>query len=100
MPNGGTIATVKIGYADGYSRKLGNGTGTMLLRGKKVKTIGKICMDMCMIDITGIDATEGDEVIVFNDVIRVEDLAQQMETIPHEVLTGISQRVKRVYYYE
>ena len=55
---------------------------------------------MCMIDITGIDATEGDEVIVFNDVIRVEDLAQQMETIPYEVLTGISQRVKRVYYYE
>ena len=100
MPNGGTIATVKIGYADGYSRKLGNGTGTMLLRGKKVKTIGKICMDMCMIDITGIDAVEGDEVIVFNDVIKIEDLAKHMETIPYEVLTGISQRVKRVYYYE
>ena len=100
MPNGGPIATVKIGYADGYSRKLGNGAGTMLLRGKKVKTIGKICMDMCMIDITGIDATEGDEVIVFNDVIRIEDLAKQIETIPYEVLTGISQRVKRVYYYE
>jgi len=100
MPDGGTIATVKIGYADGYSRKLGNGAGAMLVRGKKVKTIGKICMDMCMIDITGINAAEGDEVIVFNDVIRVEDLAQQMETIPYEVLTGISQRVKRVYYYE
>ncbi|SKB37425.1 bifunctional UDP-N-acetylmuramoyl-tripeptide:D-alanyl-D-alanine ligase/alanine racemase [Daejeonella lutea] len=100
MPDGGTIATVKIGYADGYSRKLGNGIGSMLVRGKKVKTIGKICMDMCMIDITGINAAEGDEVIVFNDNIRVEDLAMKMETIPYEVLTGISQRVKRVYYYE
>jgi alanine racemase len=100
MPDGGTIATVKIGYADGYNRKLGNGAGTMLVRGKKVKTIGKICMDMCMIDISGIEAAEGDEVIVFNDVIRVEDLAEQIDTIPYEVLTGISQRVKRVYYYE
>ncbi len=100
MPDGGTIGTVKIGYADGYSRKLGNGVGRMLVRGKEVKTIGKICMDMCMIDITGINAAEGDEVIVFNEQIRVEELAKQMETIPYEVLTGISQRVKRVYYYE
>ena len=100
MPEGGTIATVKIGYADGYSRRFGNGVGKMLLRGKEVKTIGRICMDMCMIDITGINASEGDEVIVFNDKIRVEDLAEQMDTIPYEVLTGISQRVKRVYYYE
>jgi alanine racemase len=100
MPEGGTIATVKIGYADGYNRKLGNGAGRMLVRGKEVKTIGKVCMDMCMIDITGINAAEGDEVIVFNEKIRVEDLAEQMETIPYEVLTGISQRVKRVYYYE
>ncbi|MHB1178519.1 MAG: bifunctional UDP-N-acetylmuramoyl-tripeptide:D-alanyl-D-alanine ligase/alanine racemase [Daejeonella sp.] len=100
MPEGGTIATVKIGYADGYSRRFGNGAGKMLLRGKEVKTIGRICMDMCMIDITGINAVEGDEVIVFNDTIRVEDLAEQTDTIPYEVLTGISQRVKRVYYYE
>lgn len=100
MPEGGTIATVKVGYADGYNRRFGNGVGKMLLRGKEVKTIGKICMDMCMIDITGINAAEGDEVIVFNDKIRVEDLAQQIDTIPYEVLTGISQRVKRVYYYE
>lgn len=100
MPEGGTIATVKIGYADGYSRKLGNGVGRMMVRGKEVRTIGKICMDMCMIDITGVSAAEGDEVIVFNDKIRVEDLAEKMETIPYEVLTGISQRVKRVYYYE
>lgn len=100
MPDGGTIATVKIGYADGYNRGMGNGKGKMLVRGNIVPTIGKICMDMCMIDITGINAEEGDEVIVFNDVIRVEDIAKQLNTIPYEVLTGISQRVKRIYYYE
>ena len=100
MPDGGTIATVKIGYADGYSRMMGNGKGKMLVKGKIVPTIGKICMDMCMIDITGINVEEGDEVIVFNDVIRVEDIALQLNTIPYEVLTGISQRVKRIYYYE
>jgi alanine racemase len=100
MPDGGTIATVKIGYADGYSRALGNGNGKMIVGGKVVPTIGKICMDMCMLDITGIQAAEGDEVIVFNDVIKVEDIAFQLHTIPYEVLTGISQRVKRIYYYE
>ena len=100
MPNGGTIATVKIGYADGYNRKMGNGRGKMLIRGQIVPTIGKICMDMCMIDITGIEADEGDDVIVFNDVIRIEDIANQIDTIPYEVLTSISQRVKRIYYYE
>lgn len=100
MPLGGTIATVKIGYADGYSRRLGNGVGKMIVREKEVPTIGRICMDMCMLDITGINAAEGDEVIVFNDKIRVENLADQMGTSPYEVLTGISQRVKRVYYYE
>ncbi|MDO8991933.1 MAG: alanine racemase, partial [Daejeonella sp.] len=100
MPEGGKIATVKIGYADGYRRGLGNGKGKMIVRGKEVPTIGKICMDMCMLDISGIDAAEGDEVIVFNDQIRVEDIAKQLDTIPYEVLTGISQRVKRIYYYE
>lgn len=100
MPNGGTIATVKIGYADGYNRKMGNGRGKMLVRGQIVPTIGKICMDMCMIDITGIEAKEGDDVIVFNDVIRVQDIANQLDTIPYEVLTSISERVKRIYYYE
>jgi len=100
MPDGGTIATVKIGYADGYNRMLGNGKGKMLVKGKIVPTIGKICMDMCMIDITGINAEEGDEVIVINEVIRVQDIAKQLNTIPYEVLTGISQRVKRIYYYE
>lgn len=100
MPEGGTIATVKIGYADGYLRALGNGKGKMIIGGRVVPTIGKICMDMCMLDISGIEAAEGDEVIVFNEQIRVEDIANQLNTIPYEVLTGISQRVKRIYYYE
>ena len=100
MPHGGKVATVKIGYADGYNRKLGNGIGKMLVNGVEVPTIGNICMDMCMLDITDVPANEGDEVIVFNDVIRVEDIAKQIETIPYEVLTGISERVKRVYFYE
>ncbi len=100
LPKGGTIATVKIGYADGYNRRLGNGIGKMLIDGKIVPTIGNICMDMCMLDISGVSAAEGDEVIVFNDVLKVEELAKQIGTIPYEILTGISQRVKRVYYYE
>jgi len=100
LPNGGTIATVKIGYADGYDRGLGNGVGKMLVNGQFVPTIGSICMDMCMLDVTGISVAEGDEVIVFNDEFRVEEIAKKLQTIPYEVLSGISQRVKRVYYYE
>lgn len=100
LPNGGTIATVKIGYADGYARGLGNGVGKMLINGQLVPTIGSICMDMCMLDVTGISVAEGDEVIVFNDELRVEEIAKKLQTIPYEVLSGISQRVKRVYYYE
>ena len=100
LPNGGKVATVKIGYADGYRRLLGNGHGRMLVNGTVVPTIGNICMDMCMLDITGVNAAEGDEVIVFNEQIKVEELAQQTGTIPYEILTGISERVKRVYYYE
>ncbi len=100
LESGGRIATVKIGYADGYSRALGNGAGKMLVNGKKVPTIGNICMDMCMLDITGVQASEGDEVIVFNDEITVQEIAGQCNTIPYEIITGISQRVKRVYFYE
>lgn len=100
MKADGRVATVKIGYADGYSRKQGNGAGKMLVNGQVVPTIGNICMDMCMIDISGVDAREGDEVIVFNDRVTVYDLARNQDTIPYEILTGISQRVKRVYFYE
>jgi alanine racemase len=98
--DGGTIATVKIGYADGYRRSFGNGIGKMLINGKVVSTVGSIAMDMCMVNVTGVDAKEGDEVILFNDVLTIEDLAKQIGTIPYEILTNISQRVKRVYFYE
>lgn len=100
LPTGGKIATVKIGYADGYSRKFGNGIGKMLINGKLVPTIGSICMDMCMLDVSRLTVKEGDEVIVFNEEHSIVDLAKQIDTIPYEILTNISQRVKRVYYYE
>jgi alanine racemase len=100
MEHDGSIATVKIGYADGYSRMFGNGVGKMLIHGKPVPTVGSICMDMCMLDVTGLDVKNGDEVVVFNDVLTIAELAEQIHTIPYEILTNVSQRVKRVYFYE
>lgn len=100
MPNGGKIATVKIGYADGYTRHFGNGVGQMLIQGKLVPTIGSICMDMCMLDVTGLEVKTGEEVMVFNEQHSIAVLAKQIGTIPYEILTNISQRVKRVYFYE
>ncbi|PWS30320.1 bifunctional UDP-N-acetylmuramoyl-tripeptide:D-alanyl-D-alanine ligase/alanine racemase [Pedobacter paludis] len=100
MPKGGKIATVKIGYADGYNRAFGNGVGKMLINGHLVPTIGSICMDMTMLDITGIDVKPGDEAIVFNQEHNIMELAKEINTIPYEILTNISQRVKRVYFYE
>lgn len=94
------IAVVAIGYADGYSRRLGNGKASMLVNGRKAPTVGNICMDMCMIDVTGIDCKEGDEVIVFGKEIDINEIASKTGTIPYEVLAGVSQRVKRVYFYE
>lgn len=100
MPLGGKIATVKIGYADGYSRAFGNGVGKMIVNGHLVPTIGSICMDMTMLDVTGIDVKAGDEAIVFNQSHSIMQLAKDIGTIPYEILTNISQRVKRVYFYE
>lgn len=100
MEKDGTIATVRIGYADGYLRVFGNGNGNMLINGKLAPTIGHISMDMCMLDVSGIEVQEDDPVIVFNEELRIEALAEQAGTIPYEILTNISQRVKRVYYYE
>ncbi|WP_423737194.1 bifunctional UDP-N-acetylmuramoyl-tripeptide:D-alanyl-D-alanine ligase/alanine racemase [Chitinophaga caseinilytica] len=95
------IATVRIGYADGYMRALGNGNGKMLIRGKLAPVAGVIAMDMLMLDVTGIpDVAEGDEVIVFGEGLPVENVAKWAGTIPYEILTGISQRVKRVYFQE
>lgn len=100
LENDTVIATVPIGYADGYSRKFGNGNGSMLVNGHKVKTVGNICMDMTMLDITNINTDEGDEVIVFGAGNSVNELASSLQTIPYEVLSGVSARVKRVYYHE
>ncbi|MFI5149907.1 MAG: bifunctional UDP-N-acetylmuramoyl-tripeptide:D-alanyl-D-alanine ligase/alanine racemase [Bacteroidia bacterium] len=94
------IATVPIGYADGLSRRLSNGKGSMLVGGKPASVVGNVCMDMCMIDITHISAREGDEVIVFGDAYPITKLAKDLGTIPYEVLTNVSRRVKRVYFQE
>jgi Alr-MurF fusion protein len=94
------IAVVPIGYADGLNRRMGNGTGKFLVRGKHVPTVGNICMDMTMIDVTGLGAVEGDEVVIFGEDLPITALAADLETIPYEVLTGISERVKRVYIHE
>ncbi len=95
-----TIATVPIGYADGLRRSLGRRKGYMLINGKKAPIVGNVCMDMCMLDITNIDAEEGDEVLVFGKGYPIQDFAKLMDTIPYEALTGISSRVKRSYYQE
>jgi alanine racemase len=94
------IATVRIGYADGYPRLLSNGVGKMWVNGQQVPVIGNICMDMTMLDITEANVREGDAVIVFGAALPVSELAGWATTIPYEILTGISQRVKRVYYEE
>ncbi|RKR83830.1 alanine racemase [Mucilaginibacter gracilis] len=100
LPHDGKIATVRIGYADGYLRAFGNGVGKMLVKGVLVPTVGNISMDMCMIDVSAVEVKEGDEVIVFNEEYKIEELAKQINTIPYEILTNVSQRVKRVYFYE
>ena len=94
------IACIPIGYADGLDRRLGNGRGNVLINGELCPIIGNICMDICMVDVTDIVVEEGDEVIIFGEQITVDELAGQLQTIPYEVLTAISPRVKRVYYKE
>jgi alanine racemase len=94
------IATVRIGYADGYPRILSNGAGKMLVKNQLAPVVGRICMDMTMLDITGIPASEEDEVIVFGQELPVDKLAGWAGTIAYEILTNISQRVRRVYFEE
>jgi len=110
------IAIVPVGYADGLNRRLGNGRGKLYIHGKPAPIIGNICMDLTMVDITDMipdemnteyrmtnieyRTREGDEVIIFSDEHPVSELAEAIGTIPYEVLTGISRRVKRIYYYE
>ncbi len=92
------IAAIPIGYADGLNRKLGNRHAYCLVNGQKAQYVGNICMDVCMIDVTDIDCKEGDSVEIFGDNLPVTVLSDILETIPYEVLTGISNRVKRIYY--
>jgi alanine racemase len=94
------IATIAIGYADGFSRSFSNGKASIFINGKMAPVIGNVCMDMTMIDITGLDAQEGDEVIIFGKENSIEKLANSIGTIPYEILTNVSQRVKRIYSSE
>ena len=95
------IATVRIGYADGYSRQFGNGIGKMLVNGRFAPVIGTICMDMTMLDVTDIEnVNEGDDVVVFGPQLPVQQVAESINTISYEILTSVSQRVKRIYFHE
>jgi alanine racemase len=91
---------IPIGYADGFNRLLGNGKYKVMINNKLAPIIGNICMDMCMLDLSGIPAREGDEAVIFGENPAIEFMAQQLNTIPYEILTRISTRVKRVYFYE
>jgi alanine racemase len=95
-----TIAILPAGYADGLNRMLGNRNGSLLIRNRRVPIIGNICMDMCMADITGLDASVDDEAEIFGENINISEIASICHTIPYEILTSIPQRVKRVFYRE
>lgn len=97
MAADGEIATLAIGYADGYDRRFGNGNAYVQIKGRKAATIGTICMDMCMVDVTGMEVREGDEVIIFGQDPSLQHLAEKIGTIPYELLTSIGRRVKRLY---
>ena len=94
------IALLPLGYADGLDRRLGNGVGSVFVNGIKVPIIGNICMDLTMIDVTGLDVRIGDKVVLFNDKQGLSDIANLLGTIPYEVLSKISVRVRRLYYRE
>lgn len=94
------IAIIPIGYADGFDRHFSCGAGEVLIRGRRCPVVGNICMDACMIDVTGTDAREGDPVIIFGEELPVSELSDKLGTIPYEIFTSISPRVKRVYFRE
>ncbi|MFN3996808.1 bifunctional UDP-N-acetylmuramoyl-tripeptide:D-alanyl-D-alanine ligase/alanine racemase [Algoriphagus sp.] len=98
--HGGKIATLAIGYADGYDRRFSQGKGYVLIHGKKAPVIGNVCMDMTMVDVSDIDAKAGDEAVIYGEQISLKELADRIGTIPYELLTNISTRVKRVYYLD
>ena len=94
------IAAIPIGYADGLDRHLGNGKGCVVVNGKRAAIVGNICMDVCMIDVTDIDCKPGDRVEIFGEQLPVTEIAEKLDTIPYEILTSVSTRVKRIYYRE
>lgn len=94
------IAAIPIGYADGLNRHLGNRVGYCLVNGEKAEYVGNICMDVCMIDVTDIPCKENDVVEVFGDNLPVTELSDRLNTIPYEILTSVSERVKRVYFQD
>lgn len=100
MEKDGQIATIAIGYADGYDRRFSNGNGFVLIHGHRAPVIGNVCMDMTMLDVTGLEVREGDEVLIYGPGISLKELAERIGTIPYELLTNISSRVKRVYYLD
>ena len=94
------IAVIPIGYADGFDRRFSNYGGEVLVRGQRCPVVGNVCMDQAMVDVTGTDAQVGDFAIVFGDQLPIQELANKLGTIPYEILTSISRRVQRFYYYE
>ena len=94
------IAIISIGYADGLNRHLGNGNGRVVVNGRQAPIIGSICMDMCFLDVTDVPCLEGDEVVIFGDADLLQQISKSAGTIPYEILTSVSPRVKRVYYQE
>lgn len=94
------IAIIPIGYADGLNRHFSNGGGEVVVNARRCPIIGNICMDSCMIDITDVEAKEGDTVIIFGEELPVSELSDKLRTISYEILTTISPRVKRVYFRE
>ena len=92
-----TIGIIPIGYADGYSRLFSNGVGKVFINGLSVPTIGNICMDMTIIDLSNTNANEGDQVEIFGSNIDITKMATDINTIPYEILTSISERVKKIY---
>ncbi len=93
-------ATLAIGYADGYDRRFSNGVGEVLINGQRAPIIGNVCMDMCMIDVTCLQVNTGDTAIIFGEGLNITQLAHRIGTIPYELLTNVSARVKRVFFAE
>jgi alanine racemase len=99
-PTDRMIATLAIGYADGFSRRFSNGVGMVLIHGKRVPVVGNVCMDMTMVDVTGLDVREGDTALIFGPDLPIEEVAERIDTIPYEILSQMSSRVKRVMIAE